>query len=141
MDVVPTKHHPGVHVVFAATEEGVIKKMSVLPGSQQTCVLEQWRPFTDRQPARFRRMQFLRETESLYVGTEQAVLRIPGQHCDRYRSRTTCLAAMDPYCGWNELKEACTPAPNRDPSSGHWQQAPLTCPDRAARQEIGKAAC
>lgn len=138
VDVVPTKHHPGVHVVYAATEEGVIKKMSVLPGTQETCVLELWRPFADGAdgPPRYRTMQFLRETESLYVGTEQGVLRIPGQHCGRYKTRSTCLAAMDPYCGWNELKEACTPAPNRDPAPVYWQQLPLACPDRSAREEI-----
>lgn len=138
VDVVPTKHHPGVHVVYAATEEGVIKKMSVLPGSQETCVLELWRPFADGAPPRYRKMQFLRETESLYVGTEQGVLRIPGQHCGRYKTKSTCLAAMDPYCGWIDFKEACTPAPNRDPSTSHWQQLELTCPDRSAREEIGK---
>ncbi|XP_026272666.1 semaphorin-5A [Frankliniella occidentalis] len=137
VDVVPTKHHPGgVHVVYAATDDGVIKKMSVLPGSQETCILELWRPFTDKLPPRYRRMDFLRATESLYIGTEWGVMRIPAQHCARYKTRTTCLAAMDPYCGWNELKEACTPAPNRDPSSGHWQQNPLRCPDRAVRTEI-----
>lgn len=129
VDVVPTKHHPAVHVVYAASEDGVVRKMSVL--GRETCVLELWRPFEGASPPRYRKMEFLRATESLYIATEAGVVRVPGQHCGRYRTRTTCLAAMDPYCGWNELKEACTPAPNRDPAAAHWAQRPLACPDRS----------
>ena len=137
VDVVPTKHHSGVHVIYAATDSGIIKKMSVLPGTLETCVLELWKPFSSDFPPKYRRMQFLRETESLYIGSDNGVMRIPGQHCNRYKTKTTCLNAMDPYCGWNELKEACTPAPNRDPMSGYWHQNVLKCPDRSSQLEIG----
>lgn len=66
--------------------------------------------------------------ESVYIGTEESVIRVPAQHCGRLHSQVACQNAMDPYCGWNELKEQCTPAPNHDPLSGYWKQSVTQCP-------------
>lgn len=55
-------------------------------------------------------------------------MRVPAQHCGRLHSRVACQNAMDPYCGWNELKEQCTPAPNHDPLSNYWKQSVTQCP-------------
>lgn len=55
-------------------------------------------------------------------------MRVPAQRCSRFKSRQACLNAMDPYCGWNEHKEQCTPAPNRDPLAGYWAQGVTQCP-------------
>jgi len=64
-------------------------------------------------------------------------MRIPGQHCHRHKSRTSCLDAMDPYCGWNDLKEECGPAPNHETLSSHWQQNVATCPRITAAVDGG----
>lgn len=66
--------------------------------------------------------------ESVYVGTEDSVMRVPAQHCGRLHSRVACQNSMDPYCGWNELKEQCTTAPNHDALSGYWKQSVTQCP-------------
>lgn len=55
-------------------------------------------------------------------------MRIPAHHCDRHRSRESCLNAMDPYCGWNEISDACTTAPNGDTGDKYWVQRVGTCP-------------
>jgi len=62
------------------------------------------------------------------MGTEKGVMRILAQHCGRLHSRMACQNAMDPYCGWNELKEQCTTAPNRNPLSKYWMQSVTQCP-------------
>lgn len=38
------------------------------------------------------------------------------------------MDAMDPYCGWNELKEQCSPAPEKNPLIAYWHQNVNSCP-------------
>ncbi|XP_026679280.1 semaphorin-5B-like [Diaphorina citri] len=73
-------------------------------------------------------MHFLKETESIYLGTSTGVIRIPADHCGRHQSRQACLNANDPYCGWNELKLKCMPPPHHDPIASHWYQTATECP-------------
>lgn len=68
------------------------------------------------------------QESSLYIGTNHEVIRMPAQHCKRHRTKQACLDAMDPYCGWNELKLECSPPPNDDPLTNYWAQLPLDCP-------------
>uniref|UniRef100_T1GBK5 PSI domain-containing protein n=1 Tax=Megaselia scalaris TaxID=36166 RepID=T1GBK5_MEGSC len=56
-------------------------------------------------------------------------MRIPSQHCGRHVSKHSCLSAMDPYCGWYELHDRCTTAPDGDSSSQLWIQNRLKKPD------------
>lgn len=62
------------------------------------------------------------------MGTEEKLLRIPAQHCDRHKTKLACINAMDPYCGWNEHKERCMSAPNNEPLSSVWHQDATQCP-------------
>lgn len=62
------------------------------------------------------------------MGTEEQLLRIPAQHCDRHKTKQACVNSMDPYCGWNEHKERCMPPPNNDPLSSVWHQDATQCP-------------
>lgn len=55
-------------------------------------------------------------------------MRISAHHCNRHVSKASCLNAMDPYCGWNELQEACTAPPNGDTLARYWVQNSTTCP-------------
>lgn len=71
LDVTPTKLHRGVTVLYVATDTGLIKKISVLPRTLETCVLEVWGPL----PSSPLTLQFLKDTQSLYVGTENGLLR------------------------------------------------------------------
>ena len=63
------------------------------------------------------------EAESLYLGTENGVLRIPNSRCERHKSRERCMSSGDPYCGWNTRTDMCSEAPNHNPRARYWEQA------------------
>lgn len=71
IDVTPTKLHRAVTVLYVATTTGMIKKISVLPRTQETCIVEAWGPV----PSPPMTLQFLKDTQSLYVGMEIGLLR------------------------------------------------------------------
>lgn len=127
VDVLSTKLHSTVYVIYVSTLDGLIKKLTVLPRTQETCVVEIWQPVPDARIP-IQSIQYLKETNSVYVGTESALLRIPSHHCRRHVSRDSCINAMDPYCGWNELEDACTTAPNSNTLEKYWHQSVTSCP-------------
>lgn len=55
-------------------------------------------------------------------------MRIPSQHCNRYRNKQTCFDAKDPYCGWNEHLSQCAPPPDKNPAMPYWNQFINECP-------------
>lgn len=114
LDTISTKVHEKVHIIYASTADGLVKKLSVLPRTKETCVIELWQPEIGSE-SQILTMKYLKHTESLYIGTNHAVISVPAQHCSRHGSKSSCMNAMDPYCGWNELDQACTPPPNGDP--------------------------
>ncbi|XP_049530217.1 semaphorin-5A isoform X1 [Anopheles darlingi] len=139
IDIIPTKLHERVHIMYVATDAGRIKKVTVLPRTKETCVIEIWQP--EAHPdTRIRTLQYVKDTESLYVGTDLALMRIPSNHCGRHLSRSSCLNSMDPYCGWNELQEACTVAPNGDTLAKYWVQNATECPVLTAPVDGGWSA-
>lgn len=127
LDTVATKLHNKVQVVFVATQQNFIKKLSILPRTKETCVIEIWQPQVDKN-SKILTMQYLKQTESLYIGTDNSVLRIPANQCSRHLSRSNCLNAMNPYCGWNDLRQECTPPPDGDPLKRFWFQHANDCP-------------
>ncbi|XP_011693296.1 PREDICTED: semaphorin-5B [Wasmannia auropunctata] len=124
VDVTPTKLHRSVTVLYVATATGLIKKISVLPRTQETCIVEVWGPL----PSPPMTLQFLKDTQSLYVGMEIGLLRIPAVQCYRHRSRQACLNAQEPYCGWNEHLMKCAQAPKQNYLANHWHQEVTKCP-------------
>ncbi|XP_035740718.1 semaphorin-5A-like isoform X1 [Vespa mandarinia] len=124
VDLTPTKLHRGVTVLYVATTERLIKKISVLPRTQETCVVEIWGPL----PSIPTTLQFLKDTQSLYVGMEIGLLRIPAVQCHRHRNRQACLNAQEPYCGWNEHLMKCAQAPKQNHLATHWHQEVTKCP-------------
>ncbi|GLH12202.1 Semaphorin-2A [Gryllus bimaculatus] len=128
VDQVATKLHRSVHVLYVATSRGLIKKISVLPRTMETCVVEIWKPFEDSYPSPIKTLHYLKETNSVYVGADFTLLQITAHHCNRFKNMVACLNAMDPYCGWNNLKEMCTPAPDGDPLAKYWLQNSTQCP-------------
>lgn len=129
LDIVTTKSGQ-VHVLYVASTGNHIKKLSVKYEADgvQTCLVELWQA-DDTGSSALLNMAYVKVTESLYVGTDLALTRIPAQRCSRHVSQSSCLNAMDPYCGWNELVERCMPQPQDSSVWQHWHQAPqLTCP-------------
>ncbi|XP_063708131.1 semaphorin-5A [Culicoides brevitarsis] len=127
VDNVSTKLHENVQIIYVSTEEGYIKKISILPRTKETCVIEKWQA-TESPQVKIRTLQYLKETNSLYVGTDTSVMRIPSQHCSRHASKTSCINSMDPYCGWNEVQETCTTAPGGNALAKYWSQNANECP-------------
>lgn len=127
LDTIPTKLHEKVHIIFIATVDGLVRKLSVLPRTKQTCVIEIWQPEFGID-SKILTLKFLKHTESVYIGTEKAVIKIPAQHCSRHASKASCINAMDPYCGWNDLNEVCTSAPDGNPLERFWFQNATECP-------------
>lgn len=117
-----------VHLLYVATSNGLIKKISVLPRTQETCVVEVWNPSPSGGLAPIKTLKYLSKTDSIYVGLETGVLRIPTSHCHRHKSKSACHNSMDPHCGWNELSLQCTTAPDGNPLSSHWLQSVTQCP-------------
>ena len=98
-----------------------------------TCLVEVLHPFPPRTapsgsaPA-IHTMRFLDVTNSLYLGTEDSVIRISTERCSRFTTEKRCLGAMDPYCGWNKQKKECMRTPNNNPRAAYWQQDKIQCP-------------
>ncbi|XP_066247328.1 semaphorin 5c [Euwallacea similis] len=125
VDAIKLGRNHFVHVIYVATEEGLIKKLSVFPQSVKACVVEIWQASLNPIYS-IKNIQFLKETNSLYAATENAIVSMPANHCKRHSSKESCLNAMDPYCGWNELVDGCTTAPSGDQRS--WTQKLNSCP-------------
>lgn len=95
IDKVATKLHESVRVIYATTDDGLIKKISVLPRTKQSCLIEVMEPESSRDVA-IKTMEFVKATDSLYVGTENSLIKIPSQRCFRHLSKESCLHSMDP---------------------------------------------
>ena len=65
---------------------------------------------------------------SLYIGTDNEIIRVPVDRCNRYETQISCLRAKDPYCGWDTNKLECTVAPNRNTQASSWIQEVMGCP-------------
>ncbi|EFX83219.1 hypothetical protein DAPPUDRAFT_48390, partial [Daphnia pulex] len=64
VDVVATKNHSSIHVLYVASRDGFVRKYSVLPSTQERCLVEIVDPFArlSHQPAdrQIKTMQFLK---------------------------------------------------------------------------------
>ncbi|CAL4059907.1 unnamed protein product [Meganyctiphanes norvegica] len=128
VDVVSTKSSGSVHVVFVASSNGIIRKLSDVPDTNKICHFEILNPFPKNSSVVIETLKFLKDTNSLYVGTDSEVIRIPVHRCSRYHSKESCLATQDPYCGWDTNRLECSPAPGKNPHVGSWLQDPIGCP-------------
>lgn len=128
VDVVATRQSGNVHVVFVAGEDGMVRKLSVMPRAQHTCLLELLAPFPKNSSVTIHTMKFLKDTNSLYLGTDSEVVRVPVHRCGHYKTQHACLAAKDPYCGWDTNRLECSPPPGKNPFVSSWLQEVMECP-------------
>ena len=134
VDVVNIKHQDSqpVHVIFVALDNGSIKKLSYNPHTSQTCLVEILHPFPAGSNVVVKNMKFNSNTASVYLATEEGIVKVPVQRCSRFLTAQECLNAMDPYCGWNKQKRECATSPNKNPRVAYWQQNVISCPITAA---------
>ncbi|XP_046439559.1 semaphorin-5A-like isoform X3 [Daphnia pulex] len=134
VDVVATQNHSSIHVLYVASRDGLVRKYSVLPITQERCLVEIVDPFARlSQPAdrQIQTMQFLKVQNTLYIGTKNEVIRLASRRCKRFANRTQCLDSADPYCGWQSQLAKCSPPPHNNPHASCWeqlQQTLTTCP-------------
>ena len=107
---------------------GIVKKLSYNPRSRVTCLVEILHPFAEGRPVVIHNMKLLAYTNAIYMATQENVIRLPVQRCQRFQTQRECLNAMDPYCGWNKQTNQCAPTPNNNPRAAYWVQNGLSCP-------------
>ena len=133
VDSTLTKHldKESLDILFIATLDGTVKKLSYNPVSKKTCLVEILHPFSEGRKIPINSMKLLKSggiNSAIFLATEENVIRLPVQRCSRFRTQRACLNAMDPYCGWNTQTNECTASPNNNPRASYWQQSLLTCP-------------
>lgn len=62
VDVVPTKPHGSLKVLYVATAEGTVKKITILPKSSVTCTLEEWNIFPEGSGSQIMALHYLKVT-------------------------------------------------------------------------------
>ncbi|XP_045503919.1 semaphorin-5B [Colias croceus] len=127
VDVANTKNVGKQLVVFVSTEESYIVKLAILPRYEGACVAEIWKLKDAMGGFDVQSMQFVKDTMSLYIGSDTAVLRIGSERCSRYKTRSSCVGATDPHCGWDDAREVCV---RSSPHIHHsyFVQNTATCP-------------
>ncbi|XP_072431618.1 semaphorin-5A isoform X1 [Chiloscyllium punctatum] len=118
------------HVMYLATDYGTIKKvLAPLNQSGSGCLLEEIELFPINQRDRVRNLQILHSQSVLFVGLQEHVIRLPLKRCSFYRSRSSCMGARDPYCGWDLVLKKCTTL-EESMSMTQWEQEISLCPTR-----------
>ena len=67
VDVVSTKSSGSVHVVFVTSTDGIIRKLSVVPGTSEICHLEILNPFPKNSSVVIENLKFLKDTVSFIL--------------------------------------------------------------------------
>ncbi|XP_060256258.1 semaphorin-5A isoform X2 [Ovis aries] len=119
-----------VHIIYLATDYGTIKKVRApLTQTSGGCVLEEMELFPERRPEPVRSLRILHSQSVLFAGLREHVAKIPLKRCQFYRSRSACIGAQDPYCGWDVVMKKCTSL-EESLSMTQWEQSIATCPVR-----------
>ncbi|CAH0596374.1 unnamed protein product [Chrysodeixis includens] len=127
VDVTSAKNIERQLVLYVATQAGYVLKLSVLPMLDGACLVERWNLNGKNSTFEVLTMQFVKDTMSVYVGGATSVVRVVGARCSRFTSRSGCVLAGDPHCGWDDARDQCVSAAGRigDPA---FKQATEACP-------------
>ncbi|XP_019306345.2 semaphorin-5A isoform X1 [Panthera pardus] len=119
-----------VHIIYLATDYGTIKKVRApLAPAAGSCLLEEIELFPERRGEPIRSLQLLHSRSALFVGLQEHVAKIPLKRCQFHRTRSACIGAQDPYCGWDMVMKKCTSL-EESLSMTQWEQSTSTCPTR-----------
>jgi semaphorin 5 len=141
VDVIQSKYHNSVEIIFVTTKDGLLLKYVQWPFSTQACLIDTIQIIdssanetgdynSDPNGDAILSMKLLKDTQSIYLGTKKEIIRIDVQRCKQYSTRDECVESGDPYCGWNTMQMSCGTAPSRNPHSIHWLQSNSTlCPN------------
>ncbi|XP_067878826.1 semaphorin-7A [Heterodontus francisci] len=94
------------HVLFLGTGNGKIHK--VLYSNGKSFIISELSPFKTEAP--ISAMTLDSSMGQMFVGTPLETVRLPLANCEGYGSTCKqCVAARDPYCGWDRANEKCAP--------------------------------
>lgn len=125
VDVIKTRYHDFVEVFFIATKDGKLLKYVQWPFLTESCLVDQFQ-LVDSSHDSILSMKFLKDTQSLYLGTQREVLRVSVHRCHIFYTKEQCMSSGDPYCGWSETKMKCISAPGNNYRSPNWLQTNST---------------
>ncbi|XP_007953856.1 semaphorin-5A [Orycteropus afer afer] len=118
------------HVMYLATDRGTIKKVRAPLGpAMGSCLLEEMELVPERRPEPVRNLQILHSQSVLFVGLHEHVAKVPLRKCHFHLTRSACLGAQDPYCGWDVTMKKCTSLED-SLSMTQWEQSVSACPVR-----------
>ncbi|XP_013361362.1 PREDICTED: semaphorin-5A isoform X2 [Chinchilla lanigera] len=119
-----------VHIIYLATDYGTIKKVRApLNETSSSCLLEEIELFPERRREPIRSLQILHSQSVLFVGLREHVVKIPLKRCQFFHTRSSCIGAQDPYCGWDVVMNKCTSL-EESLSMTQWEQSLSGCPTR-----------
>lgn len=132
VDVVPTKPHGSLKVLYVATTEGTVKKITILPKSSATCTLEEWNIFPEGSGSQIMALHYLKVT----VRTPNVFMRPMTELCAHSLSRVYGFAGLDLRGHSRSGVENTGPAlwPTPEQGSVHERDGPLLRMERARRQ-------
>nr|XP_046909276.1 semaphorin-5A-like isoform X1 [Dermatophagoides farinae]XP_046909278.1 semaphorin-5A-like isoform X1 [Dermatophagoides farinae] len=122
VDLIKTKYFSTVEVMFVATIDGKLLKYVKWPDMTESCLIDEIQ-LIDSNENQFLSMQFWKDTESLYFGTEKEFIRSSVHQCHNYHNKDECIQSGDPYCGWHEIKMKCMRPPGNNLRDENWIQS------------------
>jgi len=124
VDVIKTKYFDAVEILYIATRDGKLMKYVKWPTLAEACLVSEMQLITESTgDDQILTMKFLRDTQSLYLGTENEVIKVSVYRCHEYNNKEKCISSGDPYCGWNLSKMKCTKPPGNNVKSKDWIQS------------------
>ncbi|KAH9498690.1 Semaphorin-5B [Bulinus truncatus] len=115
-------------VIFVATDDGKIRKMMRHPSGKSTCLIEEIKIVPNGHPKPVQNMKISPDEGAIFVAVEGSVFKIPFHRCHRFTTANACINAQDPYCGWNQKTNTCSPAPGGNVHDKYWEQNLIECP-------------
>ncbi|KAK0067430.1 semaphorin-5A-like isoform X2, partial [Biomphalaria pfeifferi] len=121
-----TGKNGNITVIFVSSSKGYIKKLMVLPRGNTACLLEYIRLTEEGMPETLLKMKLSKAKSALYVAMETRIIKLPLSRCKRHRTKSACISAQDPYCGWDLGKSMCTSL--SESKEDTWEQDITKCP-------------
>ncbi|XP_022110813.1 semaphorin-5B-like isoform X1 [Acanthaster planci] len=104
-------------VMFIGTEKGTVLKAYLKDDRSEAKVVEEIILKPHRLTPVLTMLKSFAE-QSVFVGTDEGVYKVPFQHCRDYASLQSCVDAQDPYCSWengtclySRFPDICPPTP------------------------------
>lgn len=126
-----TNQNESREVWYIATDRGTILKLSRTPIIKEFCIFEEYEIFQNNKKEQIKAMEMSPDKESLIIGSDTKLIKLPLLRCDRYVNKRSCLEGKDPLCGWSMSEGKCNPWTKR--SKIDWEQNITSCPQREAK--------